>query len=124
MAHCFVCLCIKLIENYPNSVNNLLEAQLSNCTRVEQLERFFVKTKNNLKLINLTSDVSENTIKIYESLSQDILYLSLTDSNISVACEIMKSFIDCCLVIKKKELHCFREKTDSQKLIQIEEVYA
>jgi hypothetical protein len=104
-------------------VSSLLEGKLSGNRQSEEIEMFFLKTKNSFKLINLAEDLNENKIKTYESLSQDIKYLSEIDSSISVACEIMKGFVDCCLIIKKKELlNNFKEKTDSQKLIQIEEV--
>lgn len=95
--------------------------------RDEEIERFFTKTKHSLKLVNLAEDLSENKIKTYELLSQDIKYLCEIDSSISVACEIMKDFVDCCLIIKRKEsgLNSFKEKcnTDTQRLIQIEEVF-
>ncbi len=66
----------------------------------------------------------ENSIKILESVREDISYLSeLRDSSLAVACEIMKGFIDCYLIIKKKELNNSQIKIDNHKLIQIEEVY-
>lgn len=94
--------------------------------RDDEIQRFFAKTKHSLKLINLAEDLSENKIKTFELLSQDIKYLCEIDSSIVVACEIMKGFVDCCLIIKKKEAasNSFKEKThtDTQRLIQIEEV--
>lgn len=94
-------------------------------SRDDEIVRFFAKTKHSLKLINLAEDLNENKIKTYELLSKDIKYLCEIDSSISVACEIMKNFVDCCLIIKKKEsvANSFKEKTntDTQRLIQIEE---
>lgn len=109
-------------------MNSLLENRLTSTNksrRDEEIERFFIKTKHSLKLINLAEDLNENKIKTYELLREDIKHLCMIDSSISVACEIMRDFVGCCLIIKKKEagLNSFKEKTntDSQRLIQLEE---
>jgi len=92
--------------------------------KIQEIKNFFFEAKTNFKISVLVNDFQEeNSVKILESVREDILYLSeLKDSSLSVACEIMKGFIDCYLIIKKKELNSSQSKIDNHKLIQIEEV--
>jgi hypothetical protein len=92
--------------------------------KIQEIKNFFFEAKTNFKISVLVNDFQEeNSVKILESVREDILYLSeLKDSSLSVACEIMKGFIDCYLIIKKKELNSTQSKIDNHKLIQIEEV--
>ena len=114
-------------------MNNLLENEFSevshetpNSQAIESLESFFLKTKSNLNQVNMLNStngpLNENIIKIFESINQDISFLSELDSSLSVACEIMKQFMDCFLIAKKlaakKNL---KEKSDYHRLIQIED---
>ena len=93
--------------------------------KIQEIKNFFFEAKTNFRISVLVNDFQEeNSIKILESVREDILYLSeLKDSSLSVACEIMKGFIDCYLIIKKKELNNSQAKIDNHKLIQIEEVF-
>jgi hypothetical protein len=107
---------IKLIEDYPTTIENKKDSDY----RLEEIRRFFIESKSNMKTsIKLFDMGNESTIKILESIENDLDYLSQIESNLSVACEIMKGFIDCFLIIKKKVLN--NSNTDNQKLIQIEE---
>ena len=63
----------------------------------------------------------EGSFKILESLSHDMIYLSEIDASTSVACEIMKTFIDCYLIIKKNNQNRLQSTIDCNRLIQIEE---
>jgi len=59
--------------------------------------------------------------KILDSLSNDMIYLSETDPTTSIACEIMKVFIECYMV--KNEINYinrFQSSIDCDRLIQIE----
>jgi hypothetical protein len=122
------------------------------------IENFYLKTKSNLNLINSISKsqsilplaassststsstattLSENVLKIFEAINSDVLYLSQIDSSLAVACDIMKQFIDCYLVVKRLESSQSSsysyssssggsssksgDKGDYVKLIQIEE---
>ena len=90
--------------------------------KVQEIENFFTKAKKNLKISVLLKDFGENSVKILESVKVDIIYLSEINSNLSSACEIMKEFIDCYLIIKKNESKNTQLKIDNNKLLQIEEV--
>lgn len=52
-----------------------------------------------------------------------MVYLSEIDPSTSVACEIMKTFVDCYLIIKKNEINKYQSTIDCNKLVQIEEVF-
>jgi hypothetical protein len=107
---------IKLIEDYPTTIANKKDSD----HRLEEIKRFFIESKSNMKMsIKLNDMGNESTIKILEAIGNDLDYLSQIESNLAVTCEIMKGFIDCFLIIKKKVFN--NSNTDNQKLIQIEE---
>ncbi len=129
---------IKLIENSSNSIHSLLTIEnkenLSknrNAIYQNAIESFFERTKSNLKLIHSLQQNNSinhakndcNTLKIYQAIKQDIVYLSELDSNLSIACDIMKQFLDSYLKVKKLDSKTsLSEKSDLMNLIQIEEV--
>jgi integrator complex subunit 4 len=111
---------INIIENAPLT-QSLIDEKNS---KIQEIKNFFFEAKTNFKIsVSLNQYQEENSLKILESVRSDILYLSeLNDSSLSVACEIMKGFIDCYLIIKRKELNTNSKiKIDNHKLIQIEE---
>jgi hypothetical protein len=121
-----------LIENYSNSITNLLDNEFNQIEiepidqQVQAIDKFFSKTKSNLNLVASLhrpgGAVNENILKIFESINHDILYLSQLDSNLSIVCDIMKQFVDCYLAVKKLESRSnLKEKSDYSRLIQIEE---
>ena len=59
--------------------------------------------------------------KILESLGTDMEFLSHTDPDTAVACEIMKLFIEC-YFMKNTSEKGYRSTIDCDKLIQIEKV--
>ncbi len=88
----------------------------------EQIKILFSNTINNLKITSFSNSSIENRIKLLELLGEDMVYLSEIDPITSVACEIMKTYIDCFIIIKKNELKKYQSTIDCNKLIQIEEV--
>lgn len=120
---------IKLIEDSANSVNNLVGFNPnSSVSAFQSIEQFFTKTKQNLKLVNsitksnVNEKLYETVLTIFESINSDILYLSRIDSSFSVACDIMKQFMECYLTVKKLESKWFmKNKSDYYRLIQIEQ---
>ena len=88
----------------------------------KRIERFFLNTINNLKISNHSNNSIESTLTLLESIGKDMVYLSDIDPSTSVACEIMKTFVDCYLIIKKAESDRYQSSIDCNKLIQIEEV--
>jgi hypothetical protein len=121
-----------LIENYSNSINNLLDNEFNQIEiesvneQVQAVEKFFSKTKSNLNLVSSLyrpgGPVNENILKIFESINRDVLYLSQLDSSLATVCDIMKQFVDCYLAVKKLESRSnLKEKSDYYRLIQIEE---
>ncbi len=110
-----------MIDNFPISLNDqLLHNQVTD--KNKRIERFFTNTINNLKISNHSNNSIESTINLLESIGNNMIYLSEIDPGTSVACEIMKIFVDCYLIIKKNEMNKYQSTLDCNKLIQIEEV--
>lgn len=92
----------KLIDNFPITLkSHLLENEITD--KNKRIERFFLNTINNLKISNHSNNSIESTLTLLESIGKDMVYLSEIDPSTAVACEIMKTFVDCYLIIKKNE---------------------
>ncbi len=112
---------LKLIDNFPITLDShLIDNEI--IEKNKRIERFFLNTINNLKISNHSNNSIESTITLLESIGKDMVYLSDIDPSTSVACEIMKTFVDCYLIIKKTESDRYQSSIDCNKLIQIEEV--
>ncbi|RMZ93862.1 hypothetical protein BpHYR1_042712, partial [Brachionus plicatilis] len=121
----------KILESSENKENSLESLQQ------DEMISFFLKTRSNLK--NLSQNLGpcpSSLLGLLESFSHDLEHLSeidLTDEgigNISVICEIMKSYLDCYMTILKVSTESCSsgintvangEKLHNQKLIQIEQ---
>ena len=75
-----------------------------------------------MKISRHSNNSLESTVSLLESIGKDMVYLSEINPSTSVACEIMKTFVDCYLIIKKNESNKYQSTIDCNKLIQIEEV--
>ena len=113
---------LKLIDNFPTSSDNLYENQNRFIDTTRQAGRFFSSTVDGLKISNHLNSTMESTLRILESLCRDMLYLSEIDANTAIACEIMKTYVVCFLIVKKNEISKCQSSIDCNKLIQIEEV--
>merc|ERR1712150_13714 len=107
---------IKLIDTFPISI---IEDQNYSINKKNRIEEFFANMIQNLNINDKTDNTSGNTKKILESLSNDMDFLSNTDPETAVACEIMKLFIECFFIRNTNE-NGYRSTIDCDKLIQIE----
>jgi hypothetical protein len=90
---------LKLIDTPPLDEND--DCVSSGGGGVSDDNEFFLKTMKNLKNTDsLHNSLGGCSIQILKSHRNDIVYLSEINANMSVGCEIMKSFIDCYLTLK------------------------
>lgn len=133
---------IRFIENEQTSGKNMLQSSenkenTSDSIQQDEMISFFLKTRSNLKSLSQNlGPCPSSLISLFQSFSHDLEHLSqidLTDDdigNISVICEIMKSYLECFMTILKVSIEsCLPgvntvangEKLHNQKLIQIEQ---
>lgn len=109
----------KLIDTFPISI---IENQNCSLNKKTRIEKFFCNIIDNLKITSEHADNTSNGMrKILESVSNDMVYMSETDPDTSVACKIMKIFIEC-YMLKNTSESKYQSTIDCDKLIQIEKV--
>lgn len=109
---------IKLIETFPVSIFDNKNYSINKKNRVD---KFYENMIENLRLVERSE---LDMAKTLEFVCKDMEFLSQTDSDNSIACEIMKIFIECYMIkdTKRHENQQIQSTIDCDKLIQIENV--
>lgn len=107
---------INLIDTFPISIT---DDQNYSANKKKRIDEFFCNIIQNLNISDKADSSSGNMKKILESLGTDMEFLSHTDPDTAVACEIMKLFIEC-YFMKNTSEKGYRSTIDCDKLIQIE----
>ena len=109
---------IKLIETFPVSI---FDNQNYSINQKNRVDKFYGNMIQNLRIVE---ESELDMAKTLESVCKDMDFLSQTDSDNSIACEIMKIFIECYMIKNTAGKHNHQSTIDCDRLIQIENVMA
>lgn len=109
---------IKLIETFPVSI---FDNKNSSINKKNRVDKFY---ENMIEKLRLVEESELDMAKTLEFVCKDMEFLSQTDSDNSIACEIMKIFIECYMIkdTKRHDKQQIQSTIDCDKLIQIENV--